>query len=250
MYAVDSDDRDAAGVNSDFYVYGLDENRSADTTPPSIDAFYLNHTSFENGSKVNDSPVVIAEISDDRSVNLSSAGIGHQMLLTLDGRSLTDTPLYYTPYGDGTPGGRLSYSLDKLSVGEHELRLRVWDTSGNSTTGTIEFNVVEGLSPVIYDVYADANPARYETNFYVTHDRPDALVTVRIEVMNMLGQPVWESSVRGMSDELRSFPVNWNLTDHAGRRVGRGIYLYRATIVAEGGETSATRAKRIAVTGR
>ncbi|MDE6085780.1 MAG: hypothetical protein K2G40_05195, partial [Muribaculaceae bacterium] len=158
--------------------------------------------------------------------------------------------LYYTPYSDGTPGGRIVYSLDQLSPGHHELRLRVWDTSGNSASDTIEFIVAEKLSPVIYDVYADANPARVETNFYITHDRPDALVTVKIEVMNMLGQPVWETSVRGMSDTLRSFPVNWNLTDHAGRRVARGIYLYRATVITDSGETSATRAKRIAVTGR
>ncbi|MDE6086090.1 MAG: type IX secretion system sortase PorU, partial [Muribaculaceae bacterium] len=92
MYAVDSEGRDAASINRDFYVYGIDENLTPDDAPPSIDAFYLNHSSFASGDKVNDRPVVIAEISDNRSVNLSSAGIGHQMLLTIDGRSLTDTP--------------------------------------------------------------------------------------------------------------------------------------------------------------
>ncbi|MDE6802478.1 MAG: hypothetical protein K2J06_06900, partial [Muribaculaceae bacterium] len=77
---------------------------------------------------------------------------------------------------------------------------------------------------------------------------PDALITVDIEVFDLLGRPIWSSTSTGMSDTLRSFPVNWNLTDKAGRRVGRGIYLYRARITDSEGNTSATETRRIAVT--
>lgn len=248
MYAVADDGRDAVGVNRDFYVYGFDENAADDNEPPVIDAFYLNHSSFNSGDMVNTKPVVIANMHDNRSINLSSAGIGHQMLLTIDGRSLTDAPLYYTPYSDGTPGGTLVYQLDELSPGNHDLRLRVWDTSGNSTTASIDFVAGQDVAPRLYDMYADANPARTDTRFYLTHDRPDALITVNIEVFNMLGRQVWTTSVNGMSETLRSFPVTWNLTDNAGRRVPRGIYLYRASITTTDGETSSTETRRIAVT--
>lgn len=44
-----------------------------------------------------------------------------------------------------------------------------------------------------------------------------------------------------------SYPVKWNLTDNAGRRVPRGIYLYRASINADG-QQSETVTHRIAVT--
>ncbi len=101
----------------------------------------------------------------------------------------------------------------------------------------------------LYDLYADANPASVSTNFYLTHDRPDALVTVTIEVFNLLGRPVWSTTMTGMSDTLRSFPVNWSVTDKAGRRVSRGIYLYRASITDPDGITSGTETRRIAVTG-
>ncbi len=251
MYAVSTDGRDAAGVSSDFYVYGTDENAVADNEPPVIETFYLNHSNFSNGGDVNDAPVAIAEIRDNRSINLSTAGIGHQMLLTIDGRSLTDTPLYYTPYSDGTPGGTLVYQLEQLGGGSHDLRLRVWDTAGNSTTASIEFNVIPGLAPFIYDIYATPNPAQTQTSFYVTHDRPDSRITVSIEVFNMLGKTVWTTSISGMSDTLRSFPINWDLTDNAGHRVPRGIYLYRASVTsAADGITSGTRTRRIAVTAR
>lgn len=115
MYAIAGDGRDAVGLSSDFYLFGFDENAAADDEPPVIKQFYLNHSSFNQGDRVNTTPVAIADITDNRSINLSSAGIGHQMLLTIDGRSLTDTPLYYTPYSDGRVGGTLVYQLEELS---------------------------------------------------------------------------------------------------------------------------------------
>lgn len=249
MYAVADDGRDAVGVNRNFYVYGTDENAESDSEPPVIEAFYLNHPTFSSGNTVNTKPVVIARMSDNRSINLSSAGIGHQMLLSIDGRSLTDTPLYYTPYSDGTPGGTLVYELEELSAGNHSLRLRVWDTSGNSANAEIEFFADSDAVPQLYDLYADTNPARTDTRFYLTHDRPDALMTVNVEVFNMLGHLVWSTSVSGMSDTLRSFPVEWNLTDDAGRRLNRGIYLYRASITTTAdGITSSTATRRLAIT--
>lgn len=247
MYAVADDNRDAIGVNRDLYVFGYDENAIPDDVAPVIEAFYLNHSTFADGGTVNTTPVAIAHVSDNRSINLSSAGIGHQMLLSIDGRSLTDTPLYYTPRADGTPGGTLVYQLEELAPGEHSLRLRVWDTSGNSASQTITFTVGSDVAPTLYDMYADANPADTDTRFYLVHDRPDERITVNIEVVNLLGRTVWTHQITGMSETLRSFPVTWNLTDNSGRRVGRGIYLYRATVTDAAGLTSGTRTRRIAV---
>jgi hypothetical protein len=73
------------------------------------------------------------------------------------------------------------------------------------------------------------------------------MATVTITVYNLLGQPVWTKSVTGMSDMFTSAPVTWDLCDAAGRRVQRGIYVYRASITCDG-TTYNTESKRIAVT--
>ena len=230
-------------------MYGTDFDAAGEDLPPVIETFCLNNPTFESGNSVNASPMVMATISDNKALNMSQAGIGHQMLLTLDGkRTYTDVSNYFTPSEDGSPSGSISYPLENLTKGEHELQLRVWDTSGNSAVSTISFVVDDRLAPKIYDIYTDANPASVETNFYLVHDRPDQMLDVTLTVYNMLGTPVWSTQVTQRSDMFTSSPINWDLTDSAGRRVRRGIYIYRATIATPGIESTDVAAGRLAVT--
>ncbi len=249
-YAADSNE-DAAGLFRNFYLYGYDEEAAPDTERPVIESMVLNHSSFQSGDFVNADPMLIAAITDNVGINLSSAGIGHQISATLDGtRTFNNLSTYYTPYTDGTPGGIINYPFENLTEGSHTLALRIWDTSGNSARAEIDFNVAADVAPKIYDIYSDANPASSSANFYLSHDQPDAMVDVTVTVYNLLGRPVWSGSVSGRSDMFLSVPVTWDLTDSSGRRVPRGIYLYRATISAKGGSTYETASRRIAVTAQ
>ena len=251
LYAYDSRDTiEAKGANSDFYIYGYADDVVADTIGPKIISMGLNVDDFVDGSDVNDSPLFLATVSDESGVNFSSAGIGHSMTLTLDGTSsYNDLVSYYTPMF-AQPGtlGSINYQLSDLATGPHSLRLRVWDVYNNVSEKTITFNVVNGLAPEIADVYCTASPASVETAFYVKHDRPDAVVTVTIEVYDLMGRMVWSSTQSGRSDMYTSTPVTWDLNDMGGRRVPRGIYVYRATITTDGIK-EATKAKKLAVAG-
>lgn len=251
LYAYDSNDSiEARGGNSDFYIYGYDDEQVADTIGPTIITMGLNDEKFVDGSDVNESPLLLATVADESGVNFSSAGIGHSMTLTLDGTiSYNDLVSYYTPlFAQQGTKGSVSYQLTDLSPGLHTLRLRVWDVYNNVSDKTITFNVVNGLAPEIADVYCTGNPASVETSFYVKHNRPDAVVSVTIEVFDLMGRRVWSTTQAGRSDMYTSTPVTWDLTDVSGRRVPRGIYVYRATITTDGVK-EATKARKLAVTG-
>lgn len=240
------DSRDASGLCRDLYVFGFDETAADDLVPPVIHSMLVNQESFSSGDDVNETPMVIARLSDDVGLNLSSSGVGHQMSLTVDGRTTYfDVAQFFTPDAVASAGamsGSVAYQLPALSAGSHSLRLRVWDTAGNYAEETVDVNVVPGLAPRIFDVYTDTNPAYDAANFYVSHNRPDQRMSVTVTVYNLLGQPVWSGESTGRSDMFTSTPLTWDLTDNAGRRVNRGIYLYRATIqTAEGLHDTASR---------
>lgn len=252
MFAYTSGGREAAGVCRDLYVYGIDPDAEPDTEAPVIESMYLNHPSFRNGQEVNPSPMLLATVTDDRAMNMSTAGVGHQMSLSLDGgyKTYSDVSDYFTPFIDGSPGGTISYPMEDLATGYHTLTLRVWDTGPNSTESTIEFVVATDIAPTLYDVYTDVNPVSTEANFYISHDRPDRNITVTIEVFNLMGRLLWETTETGRSDMFTTMPLTWDLYDAGGRRVPRGIYLYRATISDENsGEETSTASRKLAVTG-
>lgn len=240
----------AIGVERGFYVYGTDETAEADTVPPVISEMYLNTRQFANGGTVNDSPMLIAQISDDRALNLSEAGLTGRITAILDGSTrYSNVAGYFTPAQDGSASGTINYPLSDLRPGNHTLTLRVRDAANNIAERTIDFNVVQGLPVKTFDIYCTPNPAETEAKFYVVHDRPDQLITVTVTVCNLLGHTLWTGSVTGVSDMVKSTPVTWNLCDSAGRRVQRGIYIYRVTVGVPGEGTHDSGARRLAVTG-
>ncbi len=251
LYAYDSTNGyDAMGSSEDFYIYGYDETVETDTIGPEITYMGLNSENFKDGDDVNESPLFIATMTSPSGINLSDAGIGHSMSLILDDVTIyNDLNSYYTPLqAESGASGSVSYQLSDLSNGTHTLTLRVWDVFINMTEKTITFNVVNGLKPEIYEVYATSTPASTETTFYVKHNRPNATLTITLDVYDMMGRKVWTTTESGQSNMYTSFPITWDLTDTSGSRVSRGIYVYRATVSTDG-VREATKSKKLAVTG-
>ena len=250
LYAYDPDKKiEATGSCDDFYIYGYDESVVADTIGPDISYMGLNSSSFKDGDRVNESPLFIASVSDESGINFSNAGIGHNMTLTLDGNiTYSDVSSYYTAIeAEKGSAGNINYGFSNLSNGHHTLKLKVWDVFNNSSEKTITFNVMSGLKPEIDEIKAFPNPAATSTTFLVTHNRPDATVTITIEVFNLMGQRMWSTTQSGRSSMFSSFPITWDLSDYSGSRLPRGIYMYRATITTDGHQES-TKTKKLAIT--
>lgn len=248
FYASSDNGKEANGNNEQFYIYGYEDDILTDTIGPEIKNLVINNESFKNGDKVNESPLVMAHISDENGINLSGSGVGHQITITID-ESITysDISTYYTPDFSSTGNaGNIHYSLSDLTEGPHTLKLKVWDTFNNSSEQTIEFNVVPGLKPEMHEVYAIGNPAKTDAKFFIKHNRPDALITVTLYIYDLMGRLVWSTQESGKSDMFTSFPITWNLTDMGGKRVPRGIYVYKAGISTDGVHET-TKAKKIAV---
>lgn len=232
MYGVSHDGREGAGRNDDFFVFGFDAQSPTDTVGPKIEYLVLNHSGFRPGDAVGSTPMLLARVSDDVALNLSTAGIGHMMSVRIDGGrvSYSNVSDYFTPAADGSAAGDVVFPLEALTDGHHTLTLRVWDTSSNFDEATIDFEVNSQAAPSILHVNTDAALQAGSIGFYITHDRPEAILYSHVDIYDLSGRCVWSGSSDGRSDMDTALPVRWPLTDKAGHRVGRGIYIYRISL--------------------
>lgn len=250
LYAYSDKGIEAHGGTTDFYVYGYDESVPDDDEGPQIHFFGLNREDFASGDVVHISPVAMAKVSDDSGINLSDAGIGHQITLTLDGRTyFSDVNSYYTPDPEDFTAGNIAYPLPELEPGEHTLRLTVWDNANNSASADLTFTVAASKQPEIYDLRTNVNPAREDVIFTLSTDRPMAKLDCMIEVFDLNGRRIWTSTRTASTDMEAAISVSWDLCTAEGQRVPRGIYLYRATVTSPDG-TWATRSRKLAVTAQ
>ncbi len=242
LFGVSNDKKSTVHGANDSFIVGGTDSMGNDSIGPSIYC-YLNSPDFVNGGNVNTTPYFFAQVTDEDGINASGAGIGHDLMLIIDGDmaktyNLNDNFTY--DFGSYTSGSTC-YSIPALEVGTHTLQFRAWDIFNNSSTSTLRFNVVNGLEPSIADISCTQNPAHTSTTFIITHDRAGSDIDVIIDVMDTAGRILWSYTGHNTAESGTS-TVDWNLTDNSGRELQTGVYLYRARIACDGSKyTSKTK---------
>lgn len=237
----------------DFYksdsvlVGGINPDGINDHQPPGI-KLYMNNTNFVNGGITNESPTLLACLTDDTGINATGAGIGHDITLVLDGEVVNTTVLnnYFTSGQSGGcittnlkeyQKGSVSYPFKDLKAGEHQLLLKAWDINNNSATASLNFIVrpqgEENL--VIKKLLNWPNPFTDKTYIQFEHNCADALeVTVQIYTITghlvkiihqmVSSEPYLEGYRTGREQ------VEWDGTDNYGATVGKGTYIYKVFV--------------------
>ncbi len=246
IHAVSSDHTLLAHGSESNFIVGGTGDLSVDSLGPKIYC-YLNSPEFQDGGEVNTTPYFVAQLSDDDGINAAGSGIGHDMQLIID----NDPSKTYTlndnfSYDFGTyTSGTTYYSIPELEPGSHSLLFRAWDVMNNSSTATLNFVVVRGLAPTLYDVSASDNPAKTSTTFIVSHNFAGASMDVTIDVFDTTGRQLWTHSDTGVTD-AGAYTVSWDLTTSSGTQIPTGVYLYRVRMSGNGGAV-AKKAKKLVV---
>lgn len=216
FYAVRADSTtDALGSFDEVMVGGSETSILTDTQPPKIDL------------TVEKNNVVSAQISDENGINISQAGIGHEMLLTLNDTLQTIANQYFTSTEDYTKGV-LKYDLGKLPAGRHTIRLKIWDTYNNSNEITFEF-IVENTGVEIFEVMNYPNPFENETFFQIKHNRENDDLNIKIELFDTLGKKIMvqENTCYGCDSTLN---VGMNIEP---QNLKNGVYHYRISMSSQ-----------------
>ena len=231
FYALDANNFvEANGYNEDIPLGGMVDNTDFDKEGPKIFA-YMNDESFQNGGTVNATPLFVAQLSDASGISSSGNGIGHDLLLCVDGRSdltYVINEQYAHEFGDFTRG-MVAFNIPQLEKGPHSLTFRAWDVLNNTSQTSLDFVVDDEMHTNILRLMASQNPARTSTNFMVTYDLPGSECDFIIEVFDFSGRRAWVHEETATGDN-GVYVATWDLTNGAGARINAGIYLYRCQV--------------------
>jgi len=227
----DINDYEAQGSFENFYVGGISSTNFADVAGPDVQ-LYLNIDNFVSGDKVDEIPLFVANVSDANGINNIGSGIGHDILLTIDSDPNQSYVLndYFEASANSYSAGSVKFKLPEMTNGKHTLTFRVWDLLNNSTTKTIEFEVIKGLAPMVFSVSNFPNPVKSVTNIVVKHDRPEKILNSTVEIFDLAGRIIWTFS-QSTADN-----IVWDLTTNDGRKVNKGVYIYRVNITTDNNE--------------
>ena len=118
-----SDKEDAFGCYTDFTIGGLNENATADNEGPDIDLF-INNYNFVSGDLTHENPLMIAHISDENGINLSTNGIGHEISLVMnnDFTKIMQITDLFVPDTNSYQSGSIQYPFYKALAIYHYLQ--------------------------------------------------------------------------------------------------------------------------------
>ena len=78
------------------------------------------------------------------------------------------------------------------------------------------------------------NPFTTRTQFWFEHNKPGENLQVKVEIFTITGRLIKTIKQTIISTGNRSSEVEWNGRDEYGEKLGRGVYLFRLTVIAPG----------------
>lgn len=232
-------DTDATGYINKI-VGGSVNQPVTDNEPPKIELF-INDTLFNNGDVSGPNPLLLARISDESGINISSSGIGQDLIARLNREKSYVLNKFFVAELDDYSSGWVEYQLNNLPEGDHVLELKAWDTYNNASTAKIEFWIGDLKELILSELKNFPNPFQQKTNIIVGHNKAGLSLDVSVNVYNSEGKMVLEDYI-GYNQADSRINLEWEGLDARGNKLPPGIYILRMSVrcLEDGSQNAAT----------
>lgn len=222
----------ANGAYDNFIMGGRYAKQSADSEGPQIEIAW-NDYAKRTHNLVSSNALLLVRLADSSGINISGAGLGHDLLATLTGQGKEERILlndFYTADTNSHQKGEVRYHFTNLKPGKYTLRIDAYDVYNNHSSRTIDFEVGEPKNAQIANLLNYPNPFTQSTNFYFDSTRPGQPVEVMIQIYTTDGNLVRTLHFSESSPAPRLGPFFWDGKDEWGNDIGRGVYFYRVRL--------------------
>ena len=224
-YAYDQETREeGVGFYEDFVIGGSNVVEIVDTIGPEL-SIYLNNPAFQDGDKTYEFPHFYANIYDENGINTAGSGIGHDLMMIVDENPKLTFILndYFVAENNSFQRGKVSFKMPEMEEGAHRMTFRAWDLLNNSNTATLNFQVVKGLAPTIYQVISYPNPVATTgvLHFQIEYDQPNEVIQTEIYMFDLSGRLIKEHRQIGTTG------IRWDMSEIAAQP---GVYIYQVKI--------------------
>lgn len=229
----------AAGYTEGFVVGGTAASIPDDREGPEI-RLYLNDTTFVSGGLVPPNPRLIVQLCDASGINTVGAGLGHELLLIIDGDEARAQNLSsaFQSAPKSYQCGRLEWTLTDLEPGPHTLTVRAWDVLNNVNNASLDFIISDDRRLELRNVFNYPNPTTGPTRFVFEHNQPAGTpARVQLRIYTLAGRSV--RTLEGIETlPTGVLPANlvvipWDGRDEDADPLATGIYLYRLRVEIE-----------------
>jgi hypothetical protein len=173
----------------------------------------------------------VARLHDESGINLSSYGVGNDLIGQLDQDGavfiLND---YYTSDVDDFTSGTINYPLSGLSSGKHTLTVKAWDTYNNPAQATIEFYVSDNENLIVEFFGNYPNPAVSRTTFYFTHNRSGDDLEGSLWIFNTTGNVQKSLDFTAPASSYKVELPELELQSDGSKFLSPGLYLVRLVV--------------------
>ena len=240
-YAYDTITYNDANGYQDVTIGGINYS-SNNNFGPEIEIF-LNDKGFNSGEIVENNSLLLVDLFDEQGISFTGNGIGHDIVVAIDDNYSQSIVLnkYYEPTLDDFRSGEISFQLESLSFGYHNLKIKAWDVFNNSSEASIDFYVTGNSPNSISNITNFPNPFNKGTSFQFEHNFEDFSLDVQVLIFNAHGKII--KSMSGNFTSIRNHispfysivPINWDGNDENGNIAISGVYIYKLLVTNKNG---------------
>jgi hypothetical protein len=247
LYVYDSI-RDGAGCFSKLFIGGSSTTSIIDEEPPFIQLF-MNDTSWINGGTTNPDPDLYALISDNSGINLTGTGVGHEIVGIIDEdiNQMFVLNDYYTTNPNSYASGSVRYKLRDLALGQHTLKLRVWDVANNPSEVETEFWLVDSTTASLSEIFNYPNPFSDFTNFKIGHNQAGKQLSLEVKILSQEGRVIKTLSADFVAEGNYYEQFVWNGESDQNEKMPAGLYMYQVILKEKGSEKAVVKSNKMVI---